>query len=383
MAKKKPKVGYQSKPIKKSKIKKKSALKQLFVSPKKKKIPMAEKIVKGIIYFALRLAIRPRKWKDPKKNIEIINRTYRRIMSSDFVYIPSSIAFYLVMAFLPILSMISLAYLIPGLSDYIQTHRIGDQKWINSHPGGDAISDVLGRFIPGGDSIFTQIKHVMLGNSAGTNASGTVTTAVTASLSRTVASSFAVAFSLLVSTWIAANGFSKLIFTQSHIYEHKYLGGYWMNKLKGMSLVIALTLFLMIALLINIAFSSWIHSYNLGETMFKVIFYSFLVVSMFFGFFLAFIMLYRFSPRYKIRFKDVFPGAVVTTLPTALLIVLFGSISSLWSYGSYGVLGAIMFIGMASLLITYFIFVGITANAAYYKTFVGSKVKEKWTLSNK
>ncbi|MCK5867159.1 MAG: YihY/virulence factor BrkB family protein, partial [Mycoplasmataceae bacterium] len=111
--------------------------------------------------------------------------------------------------------------------------------------------------------------------------------------------------------------------------------------------------------------------------------YSFSVISMFLSLFVGFIILYKFSPRFKIRIRDVVPGAMITTIPTAGFIILFGTITQLWTYGIYGVVGAIMFIGMASLIVTYFIFVGITANAAYYKTFVADKVKTKWTLSKK
>ncbi len=362
--KNKPKVGYQKAPVKKKSKKKESAMHKLFVSPKKKKMPMAEKVVKFIIYFALRLAIRPKKWKDPKKNIEIINRTYDRIMSTDFVYIPSSIAFYLIMAFLPILSIISMLYLIPGVSEFLTDIRL-DKSTANAK--GDAISDVLGSFIPGGKQIFNDIKNAVTGASAGLTTAATITTVS----------------SLFFSTWIAANGFSKLVFTQSHIYGHKFLGGYWMNKLKGMSMVLIFTLFLVVVLAANVAFVSWIASFNFDKNITKLITYIFLIPSTFVGFFIAFMALYKLSPRFKIKLRHVIPGAMITTIPTAGFIVLFGTITSIWSYGSYGVLGAIMFIGMTSLLITYFIFVGITANAAYYKTFVSNKVKEKWTLSKK
>ena len=122
---------------------------------------------------------------------------------------------------------------------------------------------------------------------------------------------------------------------------------------------------------------------NLETIYQKAIVYTFSIVSMFLGLFFGFIILYKYSPRYKIRIRDVVPGAMITTIPTAGFILMFGTITQLWTYSAYGVIGAIMFIGMASLIVTYFIFVGITANAAYYKTFVGDKVKTKWTLSNK
>ena len=150
-----------------------------------------------------------------------------------------------------------------------------------------------------------------------------------------------------------------------------------MNKIKGMFMVLAFTFFLLIALVVNVSLTIWISSTSI-ETIYKhVIVYAFSIALMLVGLFIGFIILYKYSPRFKIRIRDVIPGAMITTIPTAGFILLFGTITQLWTYGAYGVIGAIMFIGMASLIVTYFIFVGITANAAYYKTFVGDKVKTK------
>jgi len=35
------------------------------------------------------------------------------------------------------------------------------------------------------------------------------------------------------------------------------------------------------------------------------------------------------------------------------------------------------------LIFSYFLFVGIATNDAYYKTFVGDKMQTKWTISKK
>ena len=93
----KPNTGYKKKP----KIKKKKTryVSSLLIAPTKK-VSLNERIIKFLIYIALRLAIRPRKWKDPRKNYEIIDRTYKRIMSADFVFIPSSIAIFRALDFL-------------------------------------------------------------------------------------------------------------------------------------------------------------------------------------------------------------------------------------------------------------------------------------------
>ena len=70
---KKPRTGYDK--SKKQKKKKNHYISSLLVA-NPKRVSTQEKIVKFLIYIALRLVIRPRRWKDPKKNYEIIDRTY-------------------------------------------------------------------------------------------------------------------------------------------------------------------------------------------------------------------------------------------------------------------------------------------------------------------
>ncbi|MCK5866861.1 MAG: YihY/virulence factor BrkB family protein [Mycoplasmataceae bacterium] len=395
---KKPSSGYSKKP--KEKKKKEKYLSHLFVSPQKK-VTVNEKIVKFLIYLALRLAIRPKKWKEPKKNYEIIDRTYKRIMSADFIFIPSSIAFYLMMAFMPILSLIAFLYSIPTInneltewdwvdkddsnfhaifkdssgtwfSDSSHTHALSNQKIIvMQHITRDSLSEILGKFIPGIKGLLDQLRNLFTDSGS------------SASKSASTAGIVATVLSLFVSTWISAAGFSKLVFTQSYIYEHKFVGGYWMNKIKGMFMVVGFTLFLFSSLAINILLERWIDTFSVTVFWKDFILRTILIVGLSISTFSGTILLYKFSPRYKIKIRDVIPGAMVTSIPSFGFLALFGTISSLWSYGSYGIVGVIMYVGMAAMIITYFIFVGIITNAAYYKTFVGAKVKNKWTLSNK
>lgn len=367
--KKKPSTGYEKKSKKKHK-KKNNYIGNLFVFPHKK-ISFNERIIKFLIYISLRIAIRPKKWKSPEKNYEIIDRTYKRIVSSDFVFIPSSIAFYLIMAFMPIMIIILVIYQIPVFhnwfteGEWIQDSKTGKIVYKQTY---DALKDILSKFIPGISSIIEQATTVI--NKGG--GSGINVEALTATI-----------ISLAASSWIAAGGFAKLVFTQSYIYEHKFLGGYWANKIKGMTIVIFFSLFLFCSLLFNIFIHKKIDDSNLPNILKDIFTPLFLVFGLILGIFIGFLLLYKFSPRFKIKFRHIIPGAMVTTLPTSIFFALFGYISSLWSYGNYGIIGTFMYIGMGSLIITYFIFIGIITNAAYYKTFVGNKVKTKWTLSKK
>lgn len=333
--------------IKKKRTKKKrSYLSSLILISRGRRASPVERFIKLLIYIALRLVIRPRKWRYPEKNYEIIDRTYKRIMSADFIFIPSSIAFYIVMAFIPVLSIITLIFMIPGIGAFISIEEV---------------NGVLSDFIPGIGKILMQIEGSKIEIGGG----------------------FTIAISLLTTTWIASGGFSKLIYTQSYIYEHKFFGGYWMNKIKGMVMVLALTIFMLFALVINILVNRSINDLNVSVSSKKALTYCFLVFGLLFLVFFGMIGLFKFSPRFKISIKHVVPGAMVTALPTTFFLALIGKITTLWSYGNYGVIGAIMYLGMASLIISNFIFVGLISNAAYYKTFVSLNVQKKWTISKK
>ena len=340
--------GYDKKP---KNVKKRSTyVGKLFIKHSKS-MNFSERLIKFFIYISLRLAIHPKKWKNPEKNYEIIDRTYKIIMSPDFVFIPSSIAFYLIMAFMPIISMITIFYQIPGISE------------VFVFEGKDLLKETLKNFIPGISLIIDQLKEI------------TKLSRTNSFLTETVFGTSL--FSLLASTWIASNGITQLIFTQSHIFEHKFVGNYWSNKFKGMLIVFSLSFFLFLGLFINIAIQRQIGLSLLNETLKDIILMILMVIILFLGLFGLSIFIYKYSPRFKIKIKHILPGAMVTTIPAALFIAIFGSITSLFSYGAYGTIGTIMYVGMGSLIITYFVFLGIIANASYYKTFVGTKVKSK------
>ena len=366
---KKPHVGYEKRHhLHKTKAtlgkKEKGYLSSIIISGGVNKVSIAEKIIKFIIYIALRLVIRPKHWKDPKKNYEIIDRTYSRIMSADFIYIPSSIAFYIIMAFMPIMSLIMALDNIGFIRDLMHVPGTGTGA---NNPEETYVEVILGKFIPGIKDLLGQIKGATTGDQT---------------MAAEVGAWAAIVLSLFISTWIAAGGFAKLVFTQSYIYQHKYVGGYWMNKIKGLSMVVSFTLYLLIALTINIGFEHLMNYWNLTTTTKDILRYVFLSFGLFFLIFIGFIILYRFSPRFKTKIRWIIPGAMTSTIPTAGFLILFGSISSLWSYGKFGSIGTIMYIGMGALMITYFIFVGILVNSSYHNTHIG-KVEKKWTFSRK
>ena len=348
--KKTPKVGYDKKTS--STIKKKASY--LYTSGKHK-VTITERIIKTLIYVVLRIVIKPSKWKNDERKYEVIERAYKRIMSADMIFIPSSIAFYLIMAFMPILSAIALVFAMPGVGPWLDTRGVGPKT----------VGDIIGKFIPGAKELFNNISSAL--KSTDFNSGALVIT-----LS-----------SLLVSMWIAAGGFSKLVFTQSYVFGHKFTGGYWSNKFKGISMSFAFTFSVLFALIINVFVNKAIYDSELELIWKDVFMYIFLILALFVGMISGFIGLFKFSPRFKLKFKEVLPGALVTGIPTALFLATFGPISSMWSYDAYGSIAAIMYIGMSSLFITNFIYVGLSVNVSYYRTFVRTETLKKWTLSKK
>jgi len=362
MARRKINKGYDKK--KKKKQHKHTYVAHLFLA-KPKEVSTTERIVKLLIYIALRLVIRPSKWKvDKEKNYEVIDRVYKRIMSADFVYIPSSLAFHFIMAFLPMLMMLV------GISVIIQP---GGGVNTFGHILRDGLSDTIGKFIPGVNEVIKQLQDAFVSKASGAKV---VTIGVGG-----IAALFV---TFLLAAWISSSGFAKIVFTQSYIFKHKFMGGYWMNKIKGMLITFAFTIGLAIVLSINIVAVYFINKDSSLSLIEKAsLKYFFLITTLLLGTLLGIIILFRFSPRFKITVRNILPGALVVTIPIVGFLSLFGTISSLWSYGSYGTVGLIMYVGMASLIISYFIFVGITTNAAYYKTFIGDKMQTKWTISKK
>lgn len=302
------------------------------------KIPFGERIVKFLIYISLRIVIRRRKWKDPEKNFRIIDYTYKKIMSPDLIYIPSSLSFYIIMAFMPILTLIAIFLNIPFFEEF-------HEPAIN----------ILGGFIPGMSQILKGIQFDEF----------------------TQSHIIGITLLILVSLWISSGGFAKLIYTQSHIFNFPDTGSYWMNRIKGMLIVIFLTTFLSIALLLNIILEKYLWALIPGDTLRNAIAISIQLVVLFISVVFVILMLFKLTPTFRVKLRNILPGAFVVAIPTFLFFALFVYITSLWSYDSYGVIAVIMYIGMSALFVSNFLFMGITTNAAYNKEFVEEEVISK------
>jgi membrane protein len=118
--------------------------------------------------------------------------------------------------------------------------------------------------------------------------------------------------------------------------------------------------------------------------MFSSIYWSIVVVGMFVGSYLLFLLLFRFSPRFKIKWNHVHAGAITSSIPTALFVLLFSQITKIFlQYNFLGQYATFITLSMSISIISYFIYVGLIVNAVYYRTRVGKKTIAKKTVSKK
>lgn len=311
------------------------------IRPKKKNWTFLENFTKFFIKIVLWLVIPNVVLKNKSKTNELIDRTYYKFSSKDFKFIPTSTAFYLLISFVPIVSMLIL--LLSIIPDY--NHIF--------------IESIINKIMPGVSSLFK------IANTNKINATAAYTT---------------LAILFISSIWLSSSGFSKFIYSQNYIYGHQELGNWLINKLKGILIVIGIVLYLFVAFAFYIfiynAFSHNITSNAARNTFF----YTTFIVFSFFSLYLGIGILYKVSPSFKVSWSMINPGILITVIPMVIFIAVFGSLMSLIDYGKYGLVGIFMYIAMFVGYSTYFIYLGIVANEAYYKTFFSSRTiaKKKW-----
>ncbi|MCR8613393.1 MAG: YihY/virulence factor BrkB family protein [Mycoplasma sp.] len=309
---------------------------------KRRTIPLDERIVKFFIWIALRVSIRPVHWKNERKNRNIIHKAYKRITSKDFVFIPPAFAFYLIMAFVP--TLIIALYLISfseNVTSYVQDHFLKDIKIDSS--------------------------NLVLFSSSLTQTISSITL-------------------ILISAWIASAGFSKFIFTLSHVYGHEKFGGFWMNRIKGMTIVLAFSLFVAIGMLGWALLPLFLNAIGLttNSTTYNVLFWVFLTLAGFVYLYGGFVLLFILAPRFKMKWRHVHPGSVAVTIPTLAFILLFGVITRYTlKYSAFGIIAPFMTMAMSMLFVSYFIYVGMVVNVVFYNTHYNGKTIPKKTFSKK
>ncbi|UUD35121.1 YihY/virulence factor BrkB family protein [Mycoplasmopsis caviae] len=300
-----------------------------------------EKIVKFFLMIILWIATPRLSWKNKSKTNELINRTYKKFTDKSFVFIPLTTAFYFLVSFVPIITiMIILLSLIPSYHTLF-------------------INEILGRIIPGVTSII-KIPD--------TSKKGAQLTSLI--------------ILCLASLWMSSSGFGKFIYSQNYIYGHKNLGNWLTNRLKGLLVVLSISIYLFLAGALYLFFyQTFTDSLSIyyKNIYFYITFSIYLLVVLYFGLSL----LYTMSPSFKLGWTTVFPGVLITSIPIMIFMTIFGFLTSLIKYDKYGIIGSFMYIALFVSYLTYFMFLGIIVNEAYYKTFVSSYTVSKRSLFGK
>ncbi|UUD37008.1 Ribonuclease BN-like family [Mycoplasmopsis californica] len=310
--------------------------------PKPKHKTLLETVIKFFIKVILLVSIPKKRKLNKNKNKELINTTYSQISSKEFKFIPSSTSFHFLVAFVPIISMVF------GLLYLTNTDLAESFK-----------ENVLGRIIPG-------IEKTIEGTSFIGNKISNI-------------SAFAIIFAS--SLFLGSSGFSNLIFTQNYIYKHKNMGNIITNRFKGILIVGSITIFIYLSAL---TYLITIKLFHLGKNLssFKLvwsyIFLSFWVIG---TLFLGILLLFKMSPTFKLKWKQIIPGVIIASVPMILFTIIFGFISSLFDYGKYGIIGTLLYLSVFIYVLTYFMYLGMIANASYLRTYFTIRTQSKfdWT----
>lgn len=315
------------------------------------KPPLRETIIKSIVVLALNIGFLGTTWRSRLKNKMVVNNAYHKILHPNFIFFPPAFAFSLVMAFIPIILLI---YLIVGSNNTVSVE----------------VTKVLTR-------MFGQYAPILI-----------TPTTTWSRFIQSPSGAFSLIFLILISSWVSASGFSKFIFSCSLIYKHDQYGGFWMNRLRGMSIVISIALYfslfftLLSGMSIGINKIHWLKNIPwLFNIVNKIFLFILIVITIYFGIG----MLFKFSPRFKLKWKHIHAGAIIVSIPSSLFIVFFTWISSFAL--NYSVVGGnlsyFMTISMSMLVISYFIYIGVIANSSFYNENISKVTQRKLTVSRK
>ncbi|TQC54050.1 YihY/virulence factor BrkB family protein [Mycoplasmopsis mucosicanis] len=299
-----------------------------------------EKVIKFFIRIILLISTPRAVWQNKSKTDELIDRTYSKFNAKDSVFVSISLAFYFLISFVPILTIVVfLMNLLP--ETFSKTF----------------INEIMHRIIPGAENVLS------LNFKTGFSKSANYT---------------AIAFLLITSTWIGSSGWGRFIYLQNYVYKHESLGNFFLNRLRGFFIVIGISLYIFIMALFYVSFFNYINpkiSTNTGKNIF---FYISFDIYLFIFLYIGFILIYKLTPSFKNPLTSVLPGVLITTLPNLVFISVFGHLISNGNYyKNYGIVGAFIYLALFVSSLSYFIFLGIIINEAYYKTYYSSYTTAK------
>ncbi|AWX42647.1 Ribonuclease BN-like family [Metamycoplasma cloacale] len=353
--KNKTQTGWESK-IKNESIKNNESLSKNQVIQTKKSNNIFEKIFKWIIYAILFIAV-PRHLKSSKtKGQEIVNHAYDKMHSHEFAFIPAGYALYLFLSFIPV--------------SILMTAIIGP---INEHYDIVLRYVILGSVIPGIQDVLPKMSDLW------SNAGEIVTFII-------------FIFSII---WLSSNGYSKFVHSIDALYEHKTENKMWKYRLKGIVVSLVLTCGLTLLLLAFTAFMTFlIDESNFGvfpnewtdlmtikdlklTTPFWLVYYFTIFLCLPIFTYIGFLLFFKYAPSFKLKLNYIHPGAMISSIPTSIFILIFGSLTSIIRYQKYGPIAAFMYVILLTSVMSYFIYIGVIVNASFYKVFINEPTVEK------
>ncbi|VEU62792.1 YhjD/YihY/BrkB family envelope integrity protein [Mycoplasmopsis bovirhinis] len=323
-----------------------------------------ETILKYVILFFTTFLIWVKNDNDKIKRNKLVQLVYSNYNSKETGFVWISTIFYVLISFIPVIYIVGFLNLtinnsITPFKDYIEPFvRSRTESVPNNVFQYLFNSIVFQKFIPGGESYFVLDNQ---NQDAGFN---------------TFFSLIPGSFIAIPSLYIAAGGYVKVISAYNFIFGNSRTGSFFGNKVKGLWLVIVISILLWI--FSNIFIFTEVHLWTrygginnwLSDFIYLIYVLVFLIV--------LFLVLFKLIPSFKIKFKELFKGTIVATLPSFVLIVIYTYLNQLVSYTKFGSAAGFFFsISFFINWFIYFMFLGIIFNNAYYKSFVSSKTIPK------
>ncbi|RMA77482.1 membrane protein [Metamycoplasma subdolum] len=319
----------------------------------KKKSSVFEKIIKAIIYGILWIAI-PRFVKQNKEQSkDVVSIAYDRLNSNEFKFIPPGYALYLFLSFIPIVCIvISVLGAISPKYDIVVRFII------------------LGKIIPG---IESTIPNMGL-------------------LWKDPAQAAVLVLFFVSVIWLTSGGYSKMIGSINALYDYKGGNSFFKNRLKGILLSLIVTLILTLLFMAATGLMTFLiekanygvfpadltkitNAKDLNLTVeFWLVYYFSLVIFLPIGTYLGFLFFFRFSPNFKLKFQYIHPGALISAIPTAFFVLIFGSLTSIINYNKFGPVATFMYLLLLLSYMSYFIYAGLIVNASFYKSFINEPI---------
>lgn len=318
-------------------IKKSSIGKNVIVATNKK-TSIIEIILKFFIKMILFIAVSKSLTRNKTKTNELVDRVYARFTGRDFVFIPISFAFYLLISFIPIMmSVYILLSFLPGDLNVLFTDKI------------------LAKIIPGLLALTESWK------------------------TKTDIKTYAIVIPLFIAAiWFSSAGFARFIYSLNYIYRHETTGNWFINRFKGFVTVLLIVVFMFIFVSIYLVFYKLFKIDKAPLYKQNIYFYVTFSLFLFATLYIGFLQLFRFTPSFKLTWQQVAPGVLIATIPTMIFITIFGYLTSLINYNKFGIFGIFMYIALLVSNMSYFIFLGIIANEGFYKTY-----HSRYTISKK